>query len=89
MQDLGVISESEGPSEWCSPMVVAIKSNGKIIICSDLTKLNKKVQRELYPMVTVENSLSQIIGKYFSKIDANSGLWQKTVEKTSWEFKYC
>ena len=30
MQDLGVIAESEGPSEWCSPMVVATKSNGKI-----------------------------------------------------------
>ena len=43
MKNLGVIAESEGPSEWCCPMVVA--TNGKIRICSDLTKLNKSVQR--------------------------------------------
>ena len=86
MQDLGVIAESEGPSEWCSPMVVATKSNGKIRICSDLTKLNKSVQREVYPMATVENSLSQIRGKYFSKIDTNSGFWQIPLEKSSWEY---
>ena len=88
MQYLGVIAESEGPSEWCSPMVVATKSNGKIRICSDLTKLNKSVQREVYPMATVENSLSQIRGKYFSKIDANSGFWQIPIEKSSWEYTH-
>ena len=86
MQDLGVIAESEGPSECCSPMVVATKSNGKIRICSDLIKLNKSVQREVYPMATVENSLSQIRVKYFSKIDANSGFWQIPLEKSSWEY---
>ena len=45
MKNLGVIAESEVPSELCCPMVVDIKSNGKIIICSDLTKLNKSVKR--------------------------------------------
>ena len=88
MQDLGIIEESEGPSEWCSLMVVATKSNGKIRICSDLTKLNKSVQREVYPMATVENSLSQIRGKYFSKIDANSGFCQIPLEKSSWEYTH-
>ena len=85
MKKLGVIAESEGPYEWCCPMVVAAKSNGKIRICSDLTKLNKSVQRELYPMATVETSLSKIRGNYFSKIDANAGFLQIPLEKTSWE----
>ena len=73
MKNLGVITESEGPSEWYCPMVVATKSNGKIRIFSDLTKLNNSVQREVYPMVTVERSLSKIKDTFFSKIDANTG----------------
>ena len=85
MKKLGVITVSEGPSEWCCPMVVAAKSNRKIRICSDLTKLNKSVQRELYPMATMETSLSKIRGNYFSKIDANAGFWQIPLEKTSRE----
>ena len=39
-------------------------------------------------MATVENSLSQIRGKYFSKIDANSGFWQIPLEKSSWEYTH-
>ena len=82
MQMLDVIAESEGPSEWCCPMVVAAKSNGKLRICSDLTKLNKSVQREVYMMEILENSLSKIRGNFFSKIDANAGFWQIPLEKT-------
>ena len=85
MQKLDVIAESEGPSMWCCPMVVAAKSNGKLRIYSDLTKLNKSVQKEVNPLATVENSLSKSRSKYFSKIDANAGLWQISSEKTSWE----
>ena len=55
-------------------MVVAMKSQGGIRICSDMMKFNEAVKREMYPMETVEVSLAKIHGKMFSKLDANSGL---------------
>ena len=71
MMSLNVIEEANSPTDWCSPMVVAIKGNGKIRICTDMTKFNKAVKREVYPMATVESSLAKIKGKIFSKLDAN------------------
>ena len=84
MIELGVIEEACGPTEWCSPMVIAKKGNGKIRICTDLTKLNAAVKREIHPMATVEGSLSKIKGNIFSKLDANSGFWQIPLEKKCW-----
>ncbi|CAB3990219.1 Hypothetical predicted protein [Paramuricea clavata] len=39
MERNGVISRVEDPTEWCAPMVVTPKSNGKVRVCVDLTKL--------------------------------------------------
>ena len=83
MIELGVIEEACGPTEWCSPMVIAKKGNGKIRICTDLTKLNAAVKREIHPMATVEGSLGKIKGNIFSKLDANSGFWQIPLEKNA------
>ena len=77
MLGLGVIERVEEPSEWCSGMVVAPKSSGRVRICVDLTELNKNVQREHFPLPHIEDMLSQLEGaKWFSKMDANSGFWQ-------------
>ena len=83
MMSLNVIEEANSPTDWCSPMVVAIKGNGKIRICTDMTKFNKAVKREVYPMATVESSLAKIKGKIFSKLDANSGFWQIPLKESS------
>ena len=85
MIDLGVIQEAIGPTEWCSLMVIAMKGNGKIRICTDMTILNLAVKREVHPMATVEGSLSRIKGTIFSKLDANSGFWQIPLDEESWE----
>ena len=77
MEDLGVISKVERHTEWCSPIVVVPKPNGKVRICVDLTKLNKSVQRELHMLPTVDHLLAQLgETKVMSKLDANSGYWQ-------------
>ena len=78
MQDIGVISKVGQPTEWCSGMVAVPKANtDQIRICVDLTKLNESVMREKDPPPTVEESLSKLpVGRYFSKLDANSGFWQ-------------
>ena len=77
MEEMGVISRIEGHSQWCSPIVVVPKANGKVRICVDLTKLNKSVQRELHMLPTVDHLLAQLGDtKVMSKLDANSGYWQ-------------
>ena len=77
MEALGVISKIEEPTEWCSPIVVVPKPNGKVRICVDLTKLNTSVCRERHILPSVEQTLAQVgDAKYFSKLDANSVFWQ-------------
>ena len=60
MEALGVISKIEEPTEWCSPIVVVPKPNGKVRICVDLTKLNTSVCRELHILPSVEQTLAQV-----------------------------
>ena len=80
----GVISKVEQPTEWCAPMVVTPKPNGDVRICVDLTKLNKSILREAYPLPTVEYTLGKLSGsKVFSKIDANSAFWQRKLSESS------
>ena len=85
MEQLGVIRKVDTPTEWCAGMVVVPKSNNKVRICVDLTKLNKSVRRERHILPSVEQTLAQLKGaKTFTKLDANSGFWQiKLSEKSA------
>lgn len=77
MEQMGVISRIERPTEWCAGMVPVVKPNGKIRICVDLTKLNEAVCRERHILPSVEQSLAQLNGAtIFTKLDARSGFWQ-------------
>ena len=78
MEALGVIRKVDVPTDWCAGMVVVPKSNNKVRICVDLTKLNRSVCREQHILPSVEQTLAQLKGaKIFSKLDANSGFWQE------------
>ena len=84
MEKLGVIREVQEPTDWCSPMVVVPKSNDKVRICGDFTQLNKAIKREVFPMPTTEQTLGKLAGaKVFSKLDANSGFWQRKLAEKS------
>ena len=73
MENMGVISRVDKPTNWCSGMVVVPKSDGSVRICVDLTKLNESVLRENHPLPCVDQTLGQLTGaKIFSKIDSNS-----------------
>ena len=64
-------------------MVVAPKSNGKVRVCVDLSKLNEYVKREDDPLPAVDTTLGRLAGcKVFSKLDANPEFWQI---KLAWE----
>ena len=42
----GRIEPVDEPTEWCSPIVVVPKADGRVRICVDLTRLNQAVRRE-------------------------------------------
>ena len=84
MEELGVISKEDMPTKWRTGMVVVPKSEGKIQICVDPTKLNHSVQRENHPIPSVDHFFAQLgEAKVFSILDANSGFWQISLHKDS------
>jgi hypothetical protein len=56
MENMGVISRVDKPTNWCSGMVVVPKSDGSVRICVDLTKLNESVLRENHPLPCVDQT---------------------------------
>ena len=77
MEELGVIARVTEPTDWCSGMVVVPKGDGKVRICVDLTRLNESVRRERHPLPAIDPILAQLSrAQVFTKLDANSGLWQ-------------
>ena len=84
LQNLGVITPVNEPTDWCAPVVVVPKPNGDVRLCVDLTKLNKAVKRPRHVMPSVDYVLGQIgQAKVFSKLDANSGYHQVELDEDS------
>nr|XP_039248050.1 uncharacterized protein K02A2.6-like [Styela clava] len=84
MEQDGVISRVNEPTDWCAGMVVVPKPDGSVRIFTDLTHLNKAVKREKHPLPASEQILEQLSGsKVFSKLDAKSGFWQVKLAKES------
>lgn len=84
MERGGVISKVQDPTPWCAGIVVVPKKAGAVRICVDLKALNESVQREIYPIPKVDETLAQLTGAtMFSKLDANSGFWQIPLARKS------
>ena len=62
MLETGVISRVDQPTDWCTPMVVTPKSNGKVRVCVNLSKLNEYVKRENHPLAAVDTTLGRLAG---------------------------
>ena len=43
MEGMDIIERVDKPTEWCSPLVIVPKKNGKVRICRDFIQLNKAV----------------------------------------------
>ena len=64
-------------------MVAVVKPN-KIRICIDPRDLNKVIQREHFPMMTIEEVVAGMPkAKKFSVLDATSGYWQVKLDEAS------
>ena len=61
MENQQIISKVEGPTNWCSGMVVVPKPNKKVCICVDLTNLCKCVRRERHILPFVDHTLASCV----------------------------
>lgn len=85
MEDLGVISLIDKPTEWCAGMVVVQKPSGGVQICVDLTKLNESVKgRDMYFLVWTKHLHSWPVQRSFQTLMPIQGTgksdWQRKAE---------
>jgi transposase InsO family protein len=84
MKDEGVIVEEKEPSDWCSPLLVRRKPNGKLRVCMDPRYLNSFLRRATYALPDVECVFPKFRGaKFFSKMDMTAGFWQVLLDEAS------
>lgn len=56
MQKLGIIEESDSP--WQSPLVIVLKPDGSLQLCSDYQKVNEMAAFDAFPMPQIEEMLN-------------------------------
>ena len=58
-------------SQWASPIVIVLKSDGRLRICGDYKRtVNSCLDNDTFPQPSPEELFSKIhVGKKFSKID--------------------
>ncbi len=84
MEDKGVIVKENSPTDWCSPLLVRHKLNGKLRVCMDPRYLNAFLKQATYPLLDVESVFPKFRGaKYFSKLDLTAGFWQVLLDEVS------
>ena len=79
-----VLTPVSKPTQWISSMVVVTKQNGKLRICLDPKDLNYSVQREHYPLPTIEDIATCLEGaKLFTILDIRNGFWHICLDEKS------
>ena len=84
LRSLDIIEDATGPTPWVSPLVVVHKPNDKVRVCLASCAINTAIERERYPMNTIEDLIVELNGaKYFSKIDLYKGYHQLELAEES------
>jgi transposase InsO family protein len=74
-------------SKWATPLVPVLKPNGQVRLCGDYKcTVNQAINREIYPMPTVEEMFSKLAGSaLFCKIDLSQAFQQLILDEVSQE----
>ncbi|KAK7110621.1 hypothetical protein V1264_014461 [Littorina saxatilis] len=84
LQELGVVTPVNVPTDWVNSLVVTMKPNGKPRLCIDPKPLNKALKRNHYPMKTIDDALEDMVGaRYFTHMDAKNGFWHVVMDEES------
>ena len=84
LEKQGIISRVKS-SEWATPIVPVLKSDGSVRICGDFkVSLNQELQVDKYPMPNIQDiSVNLANGQKFSKIDLRQAYLQLECEDDS------
>ncbi|KAL1262289.1 hypothetical protein QQF64_007554 [Cirrhinus molitorella] len=84
MEKMDVIERVVEPRAWVNSMVTIWKpEKKKVRICMDPKDLNAAIEREHYPMLTIEEVVTMPRAKVFTTLDAQSGYWQIKLDEES------
>ena len=79
-----IIAPVTTPTPWVSSLVVVPKKDGKLRLCLDPKDLNLAIQREHYPLPTIEDVATRLHGaKVFTKLDVRNGFWHVKLDDSS------
>ena len=86
LESMDIIEKVNSPSQWVSPVVVVPKPNGEVRLCVDMRQANCAVERERYPIPTIDEVLQDMNNsKVFSKLDLRWGYHQIELSEESRE----
>lgn len=72
-----IIEKVEGPTAWCSNLVIVEKPDKSLRLCLDPQQLNKHIERETYLIPSPEEIYNNLAGKsYFTVLDLKDGFFQ-------------
>ena len=84
LTQLGIIVTVQKPTPWISSMDIVPKKNGTLRICLDPQDLNRAIQREHYPLPTIEDVATRLHGtKVFTVLDVSKGFWHIELDEPS------
>ena len=84
LEGKGIITPVTEPTPWISSVTVVIKKSGKIRMCLDPKDLNSALEREHYPLPTVEDVASRMHGaRVFTTLDVRHGFWHIALDDES------
>ena len=84
LEDLCVIQNVTGPTDWVSNLIIAEKPNGKLRVCIDPQHLNKALKRSHNPLPLIDDVLPELEDvKVFCKIDLKEGYLQIELDDES------
>ncbi|CAB3256112.1 unnamed protein product [Arctia plantaginis] len=79
-------------SEYGTPIVPVINTNGDIRMCGDYKvtrQVNRKLRREFYPLPRIEEVFATLsVGKEFSKIDLTHAYLQTVLDEYRYNYAY-
>ena len=74
-------------SPWCSPPVLAPKSDGTYRFCVDFRKLNSVTRKQVHPIPAIDSVLDRLRkARFITKIDMSRAFWQIKVHKDSRDY---
>ena len=79
-----ILAPVTAPTPWVSSLVVVPEKDGRLRLCLDPKDLNQAIQREHYPLPTIEDVATCLHGaKVFSKLAVRNGFWHVKLDDSS------